>query len=139
MTNWTTLVAKLNKAEKDAQEWADGLKDAERTLSDARAEMAAALGLKAPANGTAHKASAPVLKVVRRRVAPKHIRHDFKRKARVLALLKDKGGFLTVSDVASAEKCSVTLAGGTLRRLASEGKLSRVSRGRYAGSDAKAA
>jgi hypothetical protein len=139
-TNWQALVAKLSKAEKDASEWRAGLADAETTLASAKAEMATALGMKPGqgSNGSAHKASpAPVPTTVK--LVKRGNKHDFARKARIAALAKEKGGFLTINDVAGAEKVSASLATGVLARMAALGKLRRVGIGRYALPETKAA
>ena len=120
-TNWDALLAKITKAQKNVDEWREGLAEAEQTLGNARAEMAAALGL---SSSDAQAAAPPAKKV-------KKLRHDYQRRARVLELLKEKGGFLTTDDVTRAERCGSGCATSILSRLCAEGRLTRISKGRY--------
>lgn len=134
MTDWRKLVDRLQAVERDADEWREGLAAAEAEAAALRGELAEALKaggvLK---NGVAATAAhAPPPPVKRRKTM------DYDRRHRILDLMKTRGGFLSVAEAARAEKASREIVGATLNQLCHEGKVRRVSRGRYALPDAGA-
>lgn len=125
-TDWKALVDRLTKAERDAAEWREGLADAEANVTALKGQLLENLGV-GPGNGNGAAARPVAGRVPRVR----RIRRDFKRRDRILALVKARGGFITPGDVQSSEKVSRQCANGHLSRLAVKGKLRRVLRGRY--------
>lgn len=133
--DWRDIVERLVKAERDVGEWRAGLAAAEKEQAELQAQLEKALGRGGRAaqlvahamNGGRHKpAHAPPPPV------KEAMRHDYQRRHRALDLVRERGGFLTVSEFAHAEKCPHDVAAGLLWRLAREGVLHRVARGRYA-------
>jgi predicted transcriptional regulator of viral defense system len=64
-------------------------------------------------------------------IVRQHARHDFMRKARVMDLAREMGGFVTVTDVEKSEQCDRQIARAALSSLSRSGLLERVYRGRY--------
>lgn len=133
--DWRDIVERLVKAERDVGEWRAGLAAAEKEQAELQAQLEKALGRGGRAaqlvahamNGGRHKpAHAPPPPV------KEPLTHDYQRRHRALELVKERGGFLTVPEFAKADQCPREVASGVLWRLAKEGVLHRVARGRYA-------
>lgn len=63
---------------------------------------------------------------------PKRRSPDYDRAPKILKLFEERGGFLSIKEAAKALKEDRALVSGSMTRLATEGKVRRLSRGRYA-------
>lgn len=126
--DWRDIVERLVKAEKEAIEWRSEADRADKEVVKLKRSLAGAL--KVGGGGRAQALVAEALGGGTK--APRQREHDFKRRDRTLAMIKERGGFLSTVELSRAEKVPSGTASSTLRRLAKEGHVHQVSRGRYA-------
>ncbi len=132
--DWREIVERLVKVERDVSEWAAGLAAAEKEHEELLALLQKAL----PKGGRAAEIVAQVLnggyhKPEFKPPPPVRVKtHDHKRRFRALDFLEKRGGYATSMEFARADGCEPNVARDCLQRLAQEGRVHRVAKGRYA-------
>lgn len=130
--DWRDLVEKLVKVERDVDEFRSLLAIAEKEQAELRAKLERALRGRGRAAQVVGEVVLGQERPERGEAPSRPVTHDYQRRHRALAMMKDKGGFLSAMEFARAERCPSRWASSTLGRLVEEGLVHRVSRGRYA-------